>query len=208
MYIIGCMTGHTLCRCVAVAIAHVTGDALHFRMTIGQRKVRLAVIELAVQPVLDGVTRTAIITQLAFVRFIFLVAGHTAAAGLAIFLTSLMTTAARHRDMGIVQCEIRMAVIELHGNKLDDVSVTAFVFGMATMALQGGRVRQAAMKASVLLHVSGNVLVTIHAQGRLIDAIGSVVAVAAIGFKFAMGIAELARHEQSFNAGRTGRAKV
>lgn len=58
------------------------------------------------------------------------------------------------------------------------------------------------MESCVLLHVSGNVLVAIHAQGCLTYLIGAIVAVAAGAFQFGMRIGHLARHQQGFNVRR------
>jgi hypothetical protein len=73
---------------------------------------------------------------------------------------------------------------------------------MTALTLQRSGIRQPTMKSSALLHVTGDVLVTIQTQRRLTHLVGTVMAIAASAFQFGMRITHLAGHQQGFNARR------
>lgn len=201
------MTRHTLGRRALVAIAGMATHALHFRVLVAERKARLAVIELGVQPGNAAMTSGAVRTQLPLVRLVLLVTGHTGRRGFAILLAGLMTACASHRQMRIAQWKIRALMIELFGNELDDIGVAPLVLGVATLTLQRGSIRQTSVKSGLFLHVVGNILVTVQTQAGLADFIGAVVTAGTGAFQLGMRATHLAGHQQGFNARRRSDVK-
>lgn len=135
-------------------------------------------------------------------RLILFVASHAGRGRVAILFAGLMTTGACHRRMRVAQWKIRALMIELFGDEFDDIGIAPLMFGVTTLALQRGRIRQVSVESGLLLHIAGNILVTIQTQRGLTDLVGSVVAIGASAFQFGVRIADFAGHQQGFNACR------
>lgn len=204
MNVIRGMTAGAVLRHPLVVLTGVTGAAGGFLVLVGERKSGAVVIEVCLWPGLRVVTGTAVRTQGAPVRVIFLMAGDTGGGGLAIGCIGMMTTAAHQCAVCTQQRKIRLIVREARRVELSDVGIAAVMLGVTAVAFALARLRHAAVVTGFSMDVLGHILVTIQAQGGLSGAIGAVVAGRAIIFQLRVRLRDRPRHDQSFETGAAG----
>jgi hypothetical protein len=93
-------------------------------------------------------------------------------------------------------------MIECRRRQLNDVRIPAEVLGMTGLALRCLDASQPTVEARVTAHVSTNVLVAGHAQGRLPTTIRAIVALGAVRLELGVRRRHLARHQQSLELHR------
>ena len=114
-------------------------------------------------PGLVAVTILAIFAEATFMRLDRAVAADARARGLAKFFLRSMTTLATHEGMSTCQLEVGACMIEGLSIQLDYVGLSAFVVGVAVLAIAAHRVAIAAVKATALRTIGCYVLMTSQA---------------------------------------------
>ena len=147
MYVIRRMARHAHAGRSFVPIPEVTFCAPHGLMFVVQRKGRLAVIEPDLLPGFRVMTGGAILSQLALVRFLRLVARHAFAGGLAEFLAVQVTTVAGNDRVRTSQRKVSGFVTEGLPVEFHDVSITPLMLHVAGAALSGVDAGQMAVEA-------------------------------------------------------------
>jgi len=132
-----------------------------------ERERRPAVVEEGLGPVASAVTGNTVVTELAHVRIVLLVAADTGGRCLPMRLTLCMTLAARDVVVSTLQFEIRQGMIERRFVQCHDIDVTAFVIGMAFSTLQHLLSREATVKAGVGRNIAPHVFVADKAKFKL-----------------------------------------
>lgn len=196
MYVIGCMTGYALPGCVLVAIPKVASHACNPDVLVLQRECCLAVVEVDVPPEGGVMTRGAVASKLAFVRFVLLVTVDTATGRVAIGFAGVVATAALERGMCASQRKLRPVVIELGRAELYDVTGASEVLGVTGAALCLRNARELAVEAVRGTDIGCDLLVAVQAQARLAIAVAAIVTARALLLVFLMSDAHLAGHEE------------
>src|SRR3984893_11905075 len=184
-----------------ISAADVAAIARQGHVSSRQLEVRLVMIELAAGPTAGAVALAARLRELAAVRVIRLMAADAVRRSLAPRFAFLVATLAVEGSVRALECEVGELMIELRAAELDDVGLAALVFRVASTALADAGVGHAAVVALMLLHVGGDILVTVQAQRSLCSNVGSVVAVRAGLFLLHMRLRHLAGHEQRLHIG-------
>src|SRR5262252_320150 len=196
MYIVRLMAGDAIFGRVLVAVAEMTGSAGDLGMPVVQWKGGLVVIVVHAAPGTLLVARRTIAPELAFVRLLLAVATQAVARRLAVGLTRLMATRARHDGVRALQRVVGAIVIELLAAEFDDVGVAPEMLRVAGAAFGGFDGGEVAMVAAVLAHIRRDVFVAGEAESRLAAAVGAIVAVRAVVLVLGVRGRQLAGHEE------------
>jgi hypothetical protein len=196
MHVIRRMARHAHARRSFVSISEVAFGALHGLVLVVQRKGRLAVIEPDLLPGFRVMTGGAVLSQLALVRFLRLVARHAFARGLAEFLAVLVTTVAGNDRVRIPQRKVSGFVTEGLPVEFHDVSITPLMLHVTGAALSGFDAGQMAVEAVPGPNVRCDLLVAVQAQLPLTAPIAAVMTGRALLLVFLMSNCQLAGHEE------------
>lgn len=205
MRIVGCVARDALSRRAFVTVAEVACDARNVGVLAGKREVGRAVIELDVCPSDRVMAGSAVFAQFALMRLVGLMASKAARRRIAVTLARCVTASAIEQRVSIAQWEIAAVMIELLGNELDDVGVSALMLTVAGPALQALAADEPTMKAFAAAQILSNLFMAGGAQLRLAAPVAAVVTVGALCFDIRMRGRDLARHEQGLDLGRAGR---
>ena len=177
----------------------VAGSDFVFPM---QWKLCLVVIEAVGFPSLDVMALVAILSQTFFMRIILLMAVIADRGRITVFCAVFMATHASKSQVRAFKDKIGLAMIKGVRVKIDDIGSTAYVFGMAALALKLLDIIDSTMKSTLFLNIRGNLLMAIEAQMFLGVFAERFVTLLTLCLIFGMGVDYLARHYQCFKAGR------
>jgi len=147
-----------------VAFAGMVRGAGDGSMRVAERKLRGVVIErLGAAPFSLAVAFVARIAQPALVRILCLMTVNAAPWRIAKFGLPGMTAVALHRDMRVMQREIRKGVIEGFAVEQDNVGFATLVIRVAMIAVPLGGIRLTSVKSLARRTIGGNFLVACKA---------------------------------------------
>jgi hypothetical protein len=192
------VTVDALRRCVTVLLIDMTGRAVCLTVGALKGKIGFAVIEIALFPVTGAVTAAAFLAQFTGMDIGFPVAAVTACRSRGVLFTRFMARLACRSGMHALERKIGVSVIERRRIQQHDLCVSAFVFGMAMLAVVAKLRRQAAVKAGVVFQVKADILVfmTLYAEQRLLVFVRCVMAAVAVVFQFCMCFDNGTGHQQ------------
>lgn len=198
--------------CVILGMTAVTGRGRIRKRVVGmtvktrrplvftnQRIPRRVVIELDLQPVVRGMTISALCAKRSGVRVVIFVTGKAVPGRVAMSLLGLMAIIALIVRVLAEQREVRLFVVERILIEADDIGIAAFVVCMAFGADTSAGLTVFAMKSGFRFYVSGDLLMAIEAQCSLLAALESQMAVATIFLILGMCFDDLTRHDQSLD---------
>src|SRR4030066_200070 len=140
--------------------------ARHIAVLASERKVRLAVVEVRVLPVLVGVAVGAGIAQFALVLVVLAVAGDAVGWRFAELLALGVAVAALHLGRGMTALELEIGELVVEGLFIErrDVHVATLVFCVADAAFL---FLDASMVTLLLDGILGHILVAVETQSAL-----------------------------------------
>lgn len=169
--------------------------AWNVHVLAGERKVRFAVIETRVLPVLVGMTIGAGIAQFALVFVVLAMAGDAVGWRVTKFLSLCVTVATLHLGHGMTTLEREVGELVVKGLLIErrDVHATSLVLGVADATFL---FRDTSMISLLLYSILRDFLVTIEAQAALRAFPEAHVTLLAITLEFGMALYHLAWHDQ------------
>ena len=197
MHVLNGMTVDAGVRQALVLFADVADDAGNILVLAREREACLAMVERRrLFPAFGRVASFASFTESAFVRLVLPVAANAVMLRRTELLSGTVTSLAGGGRMGAFEPEIGQTMVESRVIERRDLGLSAFVVGVAVLALDAGHICPLAVEARLVGEILGHILVAVEAQLVLYSFFERLVTARAILLEFCMSFDDLTGRDQ------------
>lgn len=212
VHIVDAMTADALRRNTFESLPRMTAFTANFLVRAAKWETRFTMIKAILglrPPILFAMAFAALLSKLAFMWITTLMTPDALLGRTAILFANQVTALAPYLLVRALEWIVGVLVVKGAGIEMNDVSLSAGVISVATLAFAILDSLGTAMKTHPIGDVRVNFVVTVAAKTALRFVIGSVVAFLALIFKLGVSRNYFTGHYQSFNAGflRPGRVE-